>query len=139
PQRAGIDEGRVAVEDDHGSLVARERVASLLDRVARPLLLGLYGNRHLAAGKRRFDLLAALAEDHDLPFGPKRVDPVEEVEQQWPAGDGMEHLVRIRTHARSLPGGEDDHGETALLGHGALQWHGGEWSARHVSAQSKGA
>ena len=66
---------------------------------------------------RRLDLLAALADDDHALVRAERVDAVEQVQEQRPAGDRMKHLVGVRAHARALPGGEDDDGETALVGH----------------------
>ena len=87
--------------------------------MAGALLLGLERDRHVAPVDRRLDLLAALADHDDALVGAERIDPVEQVEQQRPAGDRMQHLVRVRPHARALPGGKDDNGKTALIGHGA--------------------
>ena len=95
--------------------------------MAGALLLGLDGDRNVAPGDRRLDLIAALADDHDALVGAERIDPVEQVEEQRPARDRMEHLVRVGAHARALPGGKDDDGETALIGHSAraMAWRSG--------------
>ena len=93
--------------------------------MAGALLLGLDGDRDVAAGDRRLDLLAALADHHHALVGAERVDPVEQVQQQRPAGDRMKHLVRVGAHARALPRGEDHDGKSALVAHRREQWHGG--------------
>ena len=73
----------------------------------------------VAAGNRGLDLLAALADDDDALVGAERVDAVEQVQQQRPAGDRVKHLVGVGAHARALPGGQDDDGEAARVGHRA--------------------
>ena len=42
-----------------------------------------------------FDLLAALADHHHASFGAERVDRVEQMQQHRPAGDRVQHLVRV--------------------------------------------
>jgi len=36
----------------------------------------------------------------------------------------VKHLVGVGAHPGALPGGKDDNGETALVGHWPEQWHG---------------
>ena len=80
----------------------------------------------VAPGDRCFDLLAALADDHHALVRAERVDAVEQVQQQRPAGDRVEHLVGVGAHARALPRGKDHDGKTALVAHRREQWHGGK-------------
>jgi hypothetical protein len=82
------------------------------------LLLGLDGDRNVAPGDCRLDLIAAFADHHYALIGAERIDPVEQVQEKRSAGDRVEHLVRVRAHARALSRGEDDNGETALVAHG---------------------
>ncbi|GAA4716054.1 hypothetical protein GCM10023325_10470 [Sphingomonas lutea] len=63
------------------------------------------------AGDRRFDLLAPLPDDDNLPVRTQTVDAVEQVQQQGPAGNRVQNLMRIGSHARALPRGQDDDGE----------------------------
>ena len=106
--------------------------------MAGAFLLGLDGDRDVAPGDRLLDLLAALADDDDALVGAERIDPVEQVEKQRPAGDRVKHLVGVRAHARALPGGKDDNGETALVGHSAraMAWRSGQ---RHILCQQERA
>ena len=103
----------------HRPLVPRERARRLLDRVRGAELLRLVGDGDgdVAAAERLLDLVATLADDDDALVGAERVDAVEEVQEQRPAGDRVKHLVGVGSHARPLPRGKDDNGETALVGH----------------------
>ena len=92
--------------------------------MAGALLLALYGDLDAVAGDDRLNLFAALAEDDDALVRAERVDPVEQMQQERPAGDRVQDLMRVRAHARALPRGKDDHGETALVAHQRVQWHG---------------
>ena len=94
-----------------------------------PFCSAWIGDRDVAAGDRLLDLVAAFADDDDALVGAERIDPVEQVQEQRPAGDRMQHLVGVGAHARALPGGKDDDGETALVGHSGEQWHGAPASA----------
>ena len=58
-----------------------------------------------------------------------RIDAVEQMKEQRSAGDRVKHLVRIGAHAGALPRGKDDNGETALVAHRRVQWHGAFASA----------
>ena len=125
-QRSRLDERRVAVEDEHRRRRSPSSAAcGLLDRVAGALLLAP-GRRSLTSrpASAALDLLAALADDHDALVGAERVDPVEQVQQQRPAGDRVQHLVRVGAHARPLPRGEDHDGKTACVGSSprAMAW-----------------
>ena len=84
-------------------------------------------------GKRGFDLLPALAKHDDRPLRAESFDAVEQMQKEWAARNRVEDLVRIRSHPRALPGGKDDNGETALVGHRAVQWHGASASASILS------
>src|SRR6478672_9466375 len=78
----GLDERRVAVKDQDRPVVARKRVRRLLHGVACAPLLGLDGDRHVAAGDRRLDLLAPLADDDDTLVGAEAVHAIEQMEKQ---------------------------------------------------------
>ena len=90
-------------------------------------------------GDRRLDLLAALADDDHALVGAERVDPVEQVQQHRPAGDRVQHLVRVGAHPRALPGGKDHDGETALVAHRREQWHGGVSASASAAPKRKRA
>ena len=60
----------------------------------------------VAAGDRRLDLLAALADDDHALVRAERIDAIEQVEKQRPAGDRVQHLVGVGAHPRALPGGQ---------------------------------
>ena len=96
------------------------------------LLLALNGDRDVAALECRFDLLATLADDDHTLVCAEPIHRVEQVQEQRPAGDRMQHFVRVGTHARALPRGKDHDGETALVGHCGEQWHGALMSASLV-------
>ena len=117
PERLGVNERRVAVKNEDRPIVSGERTRRLLDGMTGALLLGLECDGDIATGDGRFDLLAPLADHHHPLVGAERVDLVEQMEEQRPAGDGVEHLVGVRAHPRPLPGGEDDDGEAALVTH----------------------
>ena len=85
--------------------------------MARSLLLRLERDRDFSVLDRRLDLFATLAHDDHPLVRAQCVDPLEQVKQQRPAGDRMQHFVRVGTHARALPRGKDDNGETALVAH----------------------
>ena len=93
-------------------------------------LVGLDRHLNAASGDRRLDLLAALSKNDDASLGAQGIDPVEQMKQQRPPGDRVQYLVRVGAHARSLPGGKDDHGKAALVAHRAEQWHGAFAGAR---------
>ena len=80
-------------------------------------LLGLEGDRGIAALQRRLDLVAALADHHHPLLGAEAVDPVEQVQQQRPPGDRVQHLVHVGAHAGALAGGEDHDSEIGRLVH----------------------
>src|SRR4029079_5673251 len=113
-----------AIEDQDRAVVTFQRRLRLLHRVARALLLGLEGDRHVTPRARCLELLAALADDHHALVRPERIDAVEQVQKQRPAGDRMQHLVLVGAHARALARGKDHDGKAALFAHGAEQWHG---------------
>ena len=96
----------------------------MISGLAASAMVVLHGDCDVPAGDRLFDLLAPLADHHDLLVGAERIDATEEVEKQRPAGDRVQDLVRVRAHARALAGGEDDNGKAALIAHGIA--HGGE-------------
>ncbi len=134
-QRFGLDERRVAVEDQDRAVVAGERIRRLLNGMPGTLLLGLVRDRHIATANGDLDLVAALADDHDALFGAERVDPLEQVQQQRAAGDRVKHLVGVRAHAGALPCGEDDYGETALVAHRAraMAWRRSERQTQRIA------
>src|SRR6185369_10371895 len=105
----------VAVEDQDRSFISLQRLRRLLDRVSRTFLLRLMGDRDVAARERELDLVAALSDHHDALFRPERINPFEEVKKERAAGDRMQHLVRVRAHARSLPRSKDHDGKSTLF------------------------
>jgi hypothetical protein len=100
--------------------------------MSRAQLLRLVCNQYIAPVERLLNLVAALTDDNDALVGAQRVYAVEKVQKQRAARDGVEHLVRVRSHAGALSRGKDDDGEAALVTHGGDQWHGAGESASHL-------
>jgi hypothetical protein len=86
--------------------------------MAGPHLLRLDGDQHVTSGDGLLNLLASLADHDHSSVRSKRVDAIEQVQQQRARRDWMENLVGVGAHPRPLPGCEDNHGETALIAHG---------------------
>ncbi len=117
-QRALGDERGVTIEDQHRPIEARKRLLGHLDRVCRALLFGLECGGDSMPFERRLKLLAALADHDHAPVCAHRLDRGEQMKKHRLSRDGMKDLVRVGTHSRALPRGENDDREFRLV-HGA--------------------
>ena len=126
-QRSASNERRIAVEDEDRAFITLQLRLRLLDGVAGAFLLCLVSDDHIATAERDLDLIAALADHHYALVRAECVDPVEQMQQQRPAGDRVQHLVGVGAHPRALPRGEDHDCKTALISHRCEQWHGAKW------------
>jgi len=59
----------------------------------------LHGKQHVGRGHRRAHSVGTMADHHDEPDWLERASGVNDVRQEWPAGQGMEHLGQRRAHA----------------------------------------
>ena len=97
-QRAGARERHVAVQHQrgHGRIEQRQR---LLHRVAGAELLLLHGELDV---RRRYCLphgFGAMTDHHDQTCGLERACSVDDMSEERPAGQGMEHLGKRGPHA----------------------------------------
>ena len=91
------------------------------DRMARAQLLLLHCEDRAGACNRRFHLISARSDHHNLALRTQFSDAAQKVQQHWPPSDRMQDLVFGGFHARTLPGGEDNDSEWAGGGHGGTR------------------
>jgi hypothetical protein len=123
PQRAALEERRVAVRDQDGAadrrdLLLVERVERDPYGVAGAELLVLDGEHRLrqALEDVRADLLALVADDRADPGRLEVADRREDMPDHAAAADLVQHLHRLGLHPGAAARGQDDDGQ--LLGHG---------------------
>ena len=114
-ERGWLQQRYVAVQNEH----RRGRVHPghrLEDGVPRAELLLLQHPGQVRRIECRPDLLRAVADHHVDALRREAARRIEYVCQQRSAGEGVQYFRQVRTHPRSLAGGEDDDFER----HGSL-------------------
>ncbi len=98
PQRARARERHIAVQHERRHRRIQQRQC-LLHRVAGAELLLL--NRELHVGRRHGNAhrFGAMTNHDDEPCRIKRACSIDNVRQEWPAGQRMQHLGQRGTHA----------------------------------------
>ncbi len=78
-------------------------------------LLGLQRPLQVLPGETLADPLAAVAVDHvDRVYAIERAGRIDDVLQQGPAGEWLQHLRQVGVHALALAGSQDHDGERHL-------------------------
>ena len=117
--RLGLDQRRVAVEDQHVAVEIGELRLGLEHRMGGAELLVLDDEVAAARLDQPLDLVAPGADDDDLARRAEPLEHAHEMVEHRPAGDRVEHLVDVGHHPCALAGGEDDGGEGSGPDHDA--------------------
>ena len=120
-ERLGLEQGRVAVNDQHRPRMTFEGALRRLDGIGGAELLGLHDDLNLrvdgADGLR--DEVHVGADDYGHPAGASLLGGIEDVGDERQPGEAVHHLRQVGLHSGALAGGKDD-GERSSFGHAIL-------------------